>query len=318
MPMSYQAFIDFYHAQEEYWKPVIYDYVKRDTYLISSFGNIKYINSNDIINKNDVKGYQIVTIRDINDNFRNIGIHRLVANAFCQGRSKERNFVNHIDGCKNNNKFTNLEWCTVAENNIHAYQNDLLRIPLNKAEREARKEDVKRIRDSFIKHKGSQIKVYNELIEDIPWITHFALDKIKYAKSWTSVTGFTKDTFKSSIISDECVHKVCETLLNTDGKIKETLELLKPRFPDLTRPMIDNIKRCHTHTEISSKYFDKDTFEKPFRLTNEEVKMIKQLSEQITGYGSATTILSKLKPRIPNLTIKQVRDIQNGLTHNYA
>ena len=47
-------------------------------------------------------------------------MHRLVANAFCDGRSSERKEVNHIDGNKENNKYTNLEWVTPKENMRHA------------------------------------------------------------------------------------------------------------------------------------------------------------------------------------------------------
>lgn len=46
-------------------------------------------------------------------------VHRLVAKYFCKNPDN-REYVNHIDGNKLNNNFSNLEWCTVAENNHHA------------------------------------------------------------------------------------------------------------------------------------------------------------------------------------------------------
>jgi hypothetical protein len=46
-------------------------------------------------------------------------IHRLVCSSFIDNTLKKP-CVNHIDGNKQNNNVTNLEWCTVRENNIHA------------------------------------------------------------------------------------------------------------------------------------------------------------------------------------------------------
>ena len=47
-------------------------------------------------------------------------LHRVVAEAWCKGKTVERSMVNHIDGNKCNNHPSNLEWCTAAENNAHA------------------------------------------------------------------------------------------------------------------------------------------------------------------------------------------------------
>jgi hypothetical protein len=48
-------------------------------------------------------------------------IHRLVAEAFLQGEGH----INHIDGNKQNNHFSNLEFCTSRENLRHAFTTGL-------------------------------------------------------------------------------------------------------------------------------------------------------------------------------------------------
>jgi hypothetical protein len=52
-------------------------------------------------------------------------LHRIVAEAWCAGKSDAKPHVNHIDGNKLNNTPSNLEWCTAAENNAHARQTGL-------------------------------------------------------------------------------------------------------------------------------------------------------------------------------------------------
>lgn len=69
--------------------------------------------------KPDSHGY-IVGVFYINGYRVKIKIHRLVALLFL-GAPKYNNYiVNHKDGVKTNNHYSNLEWCSYRDNNIHA------------------------------------------------------------------------------------------------------------------------------------------------------------------------------------------------------
>lgn len=51
-------------------------------------------------------------------------IHRLVAGSFVENKDGY-DVVNHLDGCRTNNHYLNLEWCTHRRNRDHAYENSL-------------------------------------------------------------------------------------------------------------------------------------------------------------------------------------------------
>lgn len=53
-------------------------------------------------------------------------VHRLVAEYFCNYQPDSHNdVVNHIDGDKLNNHYSNLEWCTMRDNLLHARRTGL-------------------------------------------------------------------------------------------------------------------------------------------------------------------------------------------------
>lgn len=65
-------------------------------------------------------GYFVVSLINDAGVSRMERVHRLVAEAFCSGRTETCNIVNHKDGNILNNDKSNLEWCTAAYNTIHA------------------------------------------------------------------------------------------------------------------------------------------------------------------------------------------------------
>lgn len=68
---------------------------------------------------NKKNGYVYVGV-SVGNKRKTIRLHRLVAEAFL-GEPNGRQ-VNHIDGNKQNNAPSNLEYCTQSENMIHAYE----------------------------------------------------------------------------------------------------------------------------------------------------------------------------------------------------
>lgn len=71
----------------------------------------------------DKYGYKYVSLYK-NRKMKHLTVHRAVASAFLSNE-EELPQVNHIDGNKNNNDVSNLEWCTNQYNVQHAYDNGL-------------------------------------------------------------------------------------------------------------------------------------------------------------------------------------------------
>lgn len=111
-------------------------------YMISSEGRLKSISRYVINNINGGKRFlpekilsrkKVNSSGYINTNLNLMGkethvyLHRLVAEHFIP-KIEGKNFVNHINGIKTDNRVENLEWCTEKENIQHSINTGLSKL----------------------------------------------------------------------------------------------------------------------------------------------------------------------------------------------
>jgi hypothetical protein len=90
-------------------------------YLIGKNGEVMNASSKKLIKpQNNGNGYLKVTLSIDKIQVQRY-VHRLVAEIYCKNELHLKQ-VNHIDGNKSNNHFSNLEWCSNRENQIHAHK----------------------------------------------------------------------------------------------------------------------------------------------------------------------------------------------------
>ena len=100
------------------WKTI----TEASNYEVSTDGQVRNRTTKKILKGRLSKnGYLQVSIKiDETQKFCNRYIHRLVALHFIENPNNKRE-VNHIDGNKENNTLSNLEWVTSSENQKHRH-----------------------------------------------------------------------------------------------------------------------------------------------------------------------------------------------------
>ena len=109
-------------------------------------------------------GYKTVALRCDNKNSTKL-VHQLVAKTYIPNPNG-RKTINHIDGNKLNNNVDNLEWVSVKENTIHAYENGLMGTNIFVI----LEDKITGIRERYrsVQHVAESLGVYHKLL--IPYI----------------------------------------------------------------------------------------------------------------------------------------------------
>jgi len=136
---------------------------------------------------NKSKGYQQIAVTKYADDgsdklVKNLSLHRLICMAY-NPNPLGLPQVNHIDGNKHNNYYTNLEWCTNKENSDHAWATGLKSIETHargetSGQSKLTEEDVIAIRNAVIPMRDLAIKYK---------VTPTTITRIKRRESWTHI-----------------------------------------------------------------------------------------------------------------------------------
>ena len=140
----------------EVWKPI----PNYPNYEISNYGRVKSLSYRQ-------QGYpQVLKLRTNKLGYwycnisnggmrKTVKAHVLVALTFIGERPSIKNQINHIDGNKDNNHVSNLEYCTASENIRHSYETGLNVAPTgyNHLNSKLTEKEVQEIRSHYEKNK---------------------------------------------------------------------------------------------------------------------------------------------------------------------
>ena len=104
-----------FELKNEQWRDIFgYD----GMYQVSDLGRVRSLKFGKVRmlrpQKNN-NGYLIVGLCK-DGKRKGITVHRLVANAFIPNSDENKTQINHRDECKQNNRVSNIEWCTAQYN----------------------------------------------------------------------------------------------------------------------------------------------------------------------------------------------------------
>jgi hypothetical protein len=121
----YWSFENLDSNSDEIWKSSIDIYPEYEEFLASSLGKLKRIATGFITSGFKRGGYLSVKIVNKSSGQHVVKqMHELIMGCF-YGRQNEK-LVNHIDGVKDNNCISNLEYVTASENTKHAIKTGLI------------------------------------------------------------------------------------------------------------------------------------------------------------------------------------------------
>lgn len=233
--------------------------IKKDTYLISSYGRIFSLNTGremtPIANEHEYRSIQLAMEEGYGNQFnrRVFKIHRLVAMAFIIKTIEDyqlgRDIVNHKNLYRTDNHVWNLEWMTEQDNTIHAFQNNA--------------------------HQMANLPSLFKQVE-------------KQESQWGK--GIAKgDRNGKSRLTEEQVHLICQGL-EKGLSPKECCHMAGIEWNDANSSLINNIKGGRRRQDIASQYninpaarpqFDYGLIEpKIYELLNQGYS-VKQIYEQI-------------------------------------
>ena len=173
-------------------------------------------------------------------------VHRLVAEAYVD-KPDNKDFVNHKDGNKLNNIYTNLEWVTFSENIQHAFDTGLNKGFVGTENFRAILNDL----DVVQIYQRLQLGEKSKALAKEFGVEATAISKIKRKELWKHITDSLDDIYikpKSQKMDEDKVHLICKMLVDNI--------LPTPVAEELNVPvdLVYDIKRRKGFKQITSLY----------------------------------------------------------------
>ena len=302
----------------EVWADVEYKDIKPGCYQVSNHGRVKSILKGEWnILKTTDECYSRLRLTTIIPGVRRyVSIHRLVANAFVPGWSVENDVVNHIDGDRYNNHYTNLEWVTNIGNLQHASMVGLIPKGDDSVSSKISESDAERICHALNKYNGSTDEVYSELHDKIHNLTRSIVSSIKYGHTFKHISrGILTKSGKTKIErhdDPEIILDVSRCLKYNNGDVKRTKKELCNKYPWITYGWLWHLKDKSVSSEITDMVFSRNEFPKTIPLSEADAVMIIETLLQYKGDKFATDkTYNDLKNEIDGLTRDKVRSIKS-------
>ena len=156
----------------------------RDTeYFVSEEGNV-FRNEKQLKPSKDTGGYLGVNVCK-NGIVKRFMIHRMVGECYLDNVNNLPE-INHEDGNKSNNRYSNLKWTTSGDNKKHAYNNGLMIAPKGEKSKvsKLKNNDVIYIREKY----KPRDKQYNkEKLSTMFNISQSTINQIISNKTWKHI-----------------------------------------------------------------------------------------------------------------------------------
>ena len=190
-------------------------------------------------------GYKVIDIY-VNNKATRYTMHRIVAIAFIPN-PENKPCVNHIDGNKQNNKVSNLEWVTYSENAKHAVAMGLVR------SRKGEENNMAKITDEQARMVCEMLRdgLRNRDIYDRTGISKHIVKQIRSGKIWKHIYKDYVFVEKPSLLSESTVRWICERL-HEGLRICEVVRLAEN--PRIDKTKVRRIKARELYKEISKDY----------------------------------------------------------------
>lgn len=162
-------------------KDITWDKIKQGNYAIEEDGRVfSYYKNNYMKTKIDKDGYITICLVTSQGKRSSFGIHRLLMVTYNPCENMDNLIVNHIDGNKFNNSFSNLEWVTSSENVSLAHKTGLNNTVSENHGRAILTEDEAMQIIELLKQGYNSTQIMNK----IPKATKKMIFHIKYNETW--------------------------------------------------------------------------------------------------------------------------------------